>query len=72
MLFVQGRRDAFGTPAELKPVLEKIAPSPALHVADGGDHSFKLAGRDLARQMAIYSDVQRAAAEWMRSITRSS
>ena len=26
MLFVQGTRDAFGTPAELQPILEKLAP----------------------------------------------
>src|SRR5262249_21487579 len=41
MLFVQGSRDAFGTPDELSPILEKLKPKPALHVVEGGDHSFK-------------------------------
>jgi predicted alpha/beta-hydrolase family hydrolase len=45
MLFVQGSRDAFGTPQELAPVLEGLAPAPRLYVVEGGDHSFALRGR---------------------------
>jgi len=46
MLFVQGARDTFGTPAELEPVLALIRPEPTLHVVARGDHSFKLGRRD--------------------------
>ena len=65
MLFVQGSRDGFGTPDELAPIFGRITPPPTMHEAVGGDHSFKLAGRDLARQAAMYEDIQRAIARWM-------
>jgi predicted alpha/beta-hydrolase family hydrolase len=72
MLFVQGSRDAFGVPSELKPILGKISPPPTLHVVEGGDHSFKLPGRDAARQTAIDGDVQRVIAEWIATVDRRS
>jgi predicted alpha/beta-hydrolase family hydrolase len=65
MLFVQGSRDGFGTPDELAPILGRITPPPTMHEAVGGDHSFKLMGRDPARQAAMYEDIQRAIAGWM-------
>jgi uncharacterized protein len=42
MLFVQGSRDSFGTPEELRPVLAGLAKGTRLVVVDGGDHSFAL------------------------------
>ena len=42
MLIVQGERDAFGTPDELRPVLRKLRAKPQLYVVEGGDHSFKV------------------------------
>ena len=66
MLFVQGTRDTFGTPAELAPILSRVSPEPALHEVTGGDHSFKLGGRDAAvRQAALYDEIQRVLVEWM-------
>src|SRR5207244_1356215 len=38
MLFVQGSRDAFGTPDELRPIIAPLAPPGELHVVKGGDH----------------------------------
>jgi predicted alpha/beta-hydrolase family hydrolase len=70
MLFVQGARDAFGTPAELAPVVEVIGPSATIHVLAGGDHSLKLARKDPAAQAAAYDEVQRTIVEWMRSMTK--
>ena len=59
MLFVQGSRDTFGTPAELAPILERLSPRPTLHTVEGGDHSFKIAGRGAAsRQAAVYAEIQ--------------
>jgi uncharacterized protein len=69
MLFVQGTRDGFGTPAELAPVLDAIGPSASMHVVSGGDHSLKLARRDPAAQAAVYDRVQRTMVEWMRALT---
>src|SRR5262245_22445418 len=39
MLFVQGERDPFGTPAELRPVLDRLSSGATLHVVEKGDHS---------------------------------
>ncbi len=66
MLFVQGSRDAFGTPAELQPLLSSLSPPAALHVVEGGDHSFKRARKDPAAQAELLAGVQRAIAEWVR------
>jgi predicted alpha/beta-hydrolase family hydrolase len=68
MLFVQGSRDAFGTPSELAPVLGALAPTPTLHVVEGGDHSFKLSRKDPAAQAAVYADIQRTIVEWIQTI----
>jgi predicted alpha/beta-hydrolase family hydrolase len=65
MLFVQGSRDTFGTPAELMPILAKLSPAPTLHVIDGGDHSFKLSRKDPARQNEIYAGIQQTIAGWI-------
>jgi predicted alpha/beta-hydrolase family hydrolase len=70
MLFVQGARDAFGTPAELAPIVETIGPSASIHVVAGGDHSLKLARKNPAAQAAVYDDVQRTIVEWMRTMTK--
>ena len=67
MLFVQGTRDAFGTPAELAPLVDALQPPPALHVVAQGDHSFKLARKDPAAQAALYAELQRVIAAWIRS-----
>jgi predicted alpha/beta-hydrolase family hydrolase len=69
MLFVQGSRDTFGTPSELKPILASLSPLPTLHHVDGGDHSFKIAGRDAkARQAAVYAEVQDTIVEWIHQV----
>jgi len=67
MLFVQGTRDTFGTPPELKPILASLLPLPTLHHVEGGDHSFKIAGRDAkVRQSAVYGEVQDTIVEWIQ------
>jgi predicted alpha/beta-hydrolase family hydrolase len=65
MLFVQGSRDGFGTPDELAPILARLVPVPALRRVIGGDHSFKLSGRDTAKQAALYDDIQQAMTDWI-------
>src|SRR5215216_1068000 len=41
MLFVQGTRDALGTPDEIKPFVKNLRPAAKIHEIEGGDHSFK-------------------------------
>ena len=66
MLFVQGSRDTFGTPAELEPILATLSPLPRLHSVEGGDHSFKIAGRDAKqRQAAVFREIHDAVAAWI-------
>jgi uncharacterized protein len=60
MLFVQGSRDAFGTPAELTPIVGSLRPASVLQVVEKGDHSFKLSRKDPGAQAAVHADVQRA------------
>ena len=45
VLIVQGERDTFGTPAELRPVLATMAAPVTLHVVGGGDHSLAVRRR---------------------------
>jgi predicted alpha/beta-hydrolase family hydrolase len=60
MLFVQGERDVFGTPDELRPILAPLAPPPELHVIAGGDHSFAVAKRAGRAQSEIYAEAMDA------------
>jgi hypothetical protein len=68
MLFVQGSRDTFGTPPELWSVLAGLTPTPRLQIVTGGDHSFKLPGRNAVAQAAVYHDIQRTMVAWMRTV----
>ena len=69
MLFVQGERDAFGTPSELKPILASLLPLPTLRHVQGGDHSFKIAGRDAkTRQDGVYAEIQDTIVEWIQHV----
>jgi predicted alpha/beta-hydrolase family hydrolase len=68
ILFVQGGRDAFGTPAELEPVIAGLPRTATLHVVPGGDHSFKVARMDAAQQTAVIDGVHRTVLEWIASI----
>ena len=66
MLFVQGERDPFGTPAELRPILESLSADVTLHVVEHGDHS--LAPSRRAESIAsTYRELQDLIAAWVRS-----
>ena len=67
MLFLQGNRDAFGLPAELRPILEGMTPPPVLDVIGDGDHSFKLSKKDPAAQTAVFANMQSRIATWIAS-----
>jgi uncharacterized protein len=69
MLFVQGTRDAFGTPDELTSVLDMLRPPPTLHTVAQGDHSFKLSRKDAAAQAAVYATIQQTIVAWVRALT---
>lgn len=65
MLFVQGSRDTFGTPDELRAVFEKHQLSPTLHVVEGGDHSLKVP-KSQGPQDQVYASVMDTIANWLK------
>jgi len=66
MLFIQGSRDAFGTPEELRAVFRGLAMAADLRVVENGDHSFKVPKRSAVPQEQVYDFVLDEMARWMR------
>jgi predicted alpha/beta-hydrolase family hydrolase len=65
MLCVQGERDPFGTPDELRAVFDRLPADVELVVVDGGDHSFKVPKKPGVPQAVVYRRVQDAIAGWI-------
>jgi uncharacterized protein len=68
VLFLQGTRDAFGTPEELAPIAAAMSPAAVVHVVSGGDHSFKVSRS--ADQAKVFADVQRTIVDWIDRICK--
>ena len=68
MLFVQGSRDPFGTPAELEPIIARLDPPAELFVVEGGDHSFKVPKNAPLAQADVFRAVQDRIETWLRTI----
>ena len=68
MLFVQGSRDPFGTPEELRPITSSLQPAADLYVVEGGDHSFKVRKGAGVVQSDIHSMIQDHIAAWLREL----
>jgi uncharacterized protein len=66
MLFVQGSRDSFGTPDELRPIIEQLKTAVELCVVEGGDHSFKVPKRAATPQEQVYEFVLDEIQRWLR------
>jgi hypothetical protein len=66
MLFVQGERDSFGTPDELRPIIAALSPPAELYVVADGDHSFKVRKSAGASQQEVERAVQERVAQWLR------
>ncbi len=65
MLFVQGSRDAFGTPDELRPILQRLGPGVELLVVEGGDHSLAVPRTSVKSPAQVLDEVQDAVAAWI-------
>jgi uncharacterized protein len=66
MLFVQGSRDSFGTPDELRAALADANAAADLFVVEGGDHSFKVPKRGAMPQDAVYDAALDEIVRWLR------
>jgi uncharacterized protein len=68
MLFVQGSRDAFGSPNELRAALGGASAATGLFVVESGDHSFKVPKRGAVPQDQVYETVLDEIVRWMRML----
>jgi uncharacterized protein len=67
VLIVQGERDAFGTPEELRPFVEHMSARVTLHVVAHGDHSLAVPRAAGVPQQEIYANVLDTIASWVQS-----
>ena len=68
ILIVQGSRDAFGTPDELEPILEKTGLRATLYVVEEGDHSFKVPKRSGLMQDQVFERIQTEIVKWLNTV----
>jgi predicted alpha/beta-hydrolase family hydrolase len=68
MLFIQGARDAFGTPIELQPVLDRLTAPVTFRVVERADHSLAVAKNANPPTDQIYEDVQDAIRAWVSDV----
>jgi uncharacterized protein len=66
MLVVQGSRDAFGTPDELRPILDRLTAPVELFVVEGGDHSYKVAKKAVPNQAQVDELILDEVERWLR------
>ena len=64
-LFLQGSRDAFGTPDELRPFLQPLEGRAELHVVEGGDHSFNVPKKLGPPQSEVEAAIFDKVASWL-------
>jgi predicted alpha/beta-hydrolase family hydrolase len=68
MLFVQGTRDALGTPEEIKPFVKNLRPAAKIHEIEGGDHSFKAPKKFGLTQDQIFTTAMDEIDRWIRRL----
>ena len=68
MLFVQGTRDALGSPDEIKPHIKSLRPAPKIYSIEGGDHSFKAPKKFGKPPDQIFEAAMDEIDSWVRSI----
>lgn len=68
MLFVQGTRDALGTPEEIQPHIKNLRPAPKIYPIEGGDHSFKAPKKFGASPDQIYEAAMDEIDGWVRHL----
>jgi predicted alpha/beta-hydrolase family hydrolase len=68
MLFVQGTRDALGTPDEIHPHVKDLRPAVKMFPIEGGDHSFKAPKKFGLPQEEIYETAMNEIVRWAQSL----
>ena len=67
VLVVQGERDPFGSPDELRPHFAKVAAPVVVNVIERGDHSLAPPKRGARSVDQVHSEIQDAVAAWIRA-----
>lgn len=67
MLYITGTRDAFCDLTLLKPVLNRLTPTPELVVIDDGNHSFDLPKTRANEQQRCYAEIAAHCQRWLES-----
>jgi uncharacterized protein len=68
ILIVQGARDPFGTPEELRPILDRLAAPVTLHVVQNADHSLAPSRRaDVVA--STFVELQDVIARWITQVS---
>lgn len=65
MLFVQGSRDPFGTPDEIRPIIKRLKLTATIYEIEWGDHSFKVPKKAGRSQDEVYNDAQDIIIDWL-------
>lgn len=68
MLFVQGTRDALGTPDEIQPFIKNLRPAATIYSIEGGDHSFKAPKKFGMPQDQIFEAAMDEIDRWCRTL----
>jgi predicted alpha/beta-hydrolase family hydrolase len=68
MLFVQGTRDALGTPDEIKPYIKNLRPAAKIYEIEGGDHSFKTPKKFGLTPDQIFESAMDEIDRWVRAL----
>ena len=68
MLFVQGTRDALGSPDEIKPHIKNLRPAAKIHEIEGGDHSFKAPKKFGLTPDQIFETAMDEIDRWVRTL----
>jgi predicted alpha/beta-hydrolase family hydrolase len=70
MLFIQGSRDPFGTPDELRPIIKSLKAPAVIHAVEGGDHSLKAPKSSHQSQEEVYEAAQDTIVRWAGSLNQ--
>ena len=65
VLVIQGERDSFGSPEELRPHLAKIPMAVTLHAVENGDHSLAVPKRASVPTEKVHADLQAMITGWI-------
>ena len=71
-LFLQGDRDRLANLDLLRPLVAALQPPGALHVVEGGDHSFKVLKRSGRSEEEVLEELACTISDWARGLTGGS